>query len=142
MNNRSHDIDEVFEKYYEIKEEKSLLEEKLKEYKEIIEDLFNEFDTDVIKSHKYTAKMNKNTCTRILKKDLPQNIIDEYSTSVTTQTLQVYKTSDGKPVRKTKNSFTSFKNKTKNTGTKNRIRSPKRVSFEISKDKLKNKYIK
>jgi len=102
MSNRSKEIDEVFEKYYNLKEQKALLDEQLNEYKEIIEDLLNEFDTDILKSHKYTAKMNKTTCTRILKKDLPQDIIDEYSTQTTTKTLQVYKTSEGKPTRRSR----------------------------------------
>ncbi len=102
MSNRSKEIDEVFEKYYNLKEQKALLDEQLNEYKEIIEDLLNEFDTDILKSHKYTAKMNKTTCTRILKKDLPQDIIDEYSTQTITKTIQVYKTSEGKPTRRSR----------------------------------------
>ena len=102
MSNRSKEIDEVFEKYYNLKEQKALLDEQLNEYKEIIEDLLNEFDTDILKSHKYTAKMNKTTCTRILKKDLPQDIINEYSTQTTTKSLQVYKTSEGKPIRRSR----------------------------------------
>ena len=102
MSNRSESIDNLFEEYYLLKEQKANLEDQLSELKKDIEELFDEFDSDIIKSYKYTAKMNITKSTRILKKDLPQDIIDEYSTPTTTRTLQVYKTSDNKPVRRSR----------------------------------------
>jgi hypothetical protein len=131
MSNRSQEIDEVFEKYYNLKEQKALLDEQLNEYKEIIEDLLNEFDTDILKSHKYTAKMNKTTCTRILKKDLPQDIIDEYSTQTTTKTLQVYKTSEGKPTRRSRSRSRGYR----------RLPSYKEENKISVKKYIKNKYL-
>ena len=69
--------------------------------------------------------MNTTTSTRILKKDLPKHIIEEYSTPTTTRTLQVYKTSDNKPVRR----------------SRSRSRSKSRETRIPVKKYIKNKYI-
>ena len=125
MTSRSESIDNLFEEYYLLKEQKANIDDQLSDLKKDIEDLFQEFDSDIIKSHKYTAKMNTTTSTRILKKDLPKHIIEEYSTPTTTRTLQVYKTSDNKPVRR----------------SRSRSRSKSRETRIPVKKYIKNKYI-
>ena len=123
MTSRSESIDNLFEEYYLLKQQKADIDDQLSDLKKDIEDLFQEFDSDIIKSYKYTAKMNNTTSTRILKKDLPRDIIEEYSTPTTTRTLQVYKTSDNKPVRRS------------------RSRSKSRETRIPVKKYIKNKYI-
>ena len=125
MTSRSESIDNLFEEYYLLKEQKADIDDQLSDLKKDIEDLFQEFDSDIIKSYKYTAKMNNTTSTRILKKDLPKHIIEEYSTPTTTRTLQVYKTSDNKPVRR----------------SRSRSRSKSRETRIPVKKYIKNKYI-
>jgi hypothetical protein len=137
MSSRSEEIDELFEKYYSLKEKKADIEDQLSDLKKDIEDLFNEFESDIIKSHKYTAKLNTISSSRINKKDLPQYIIDNYSTTTTTKTLQVYKTGE-KPVRRSR-SRSNRLSRQKNTNNRIYKRSSKNKIQEENEYKNENK---
>lgn len=139
MSSRSEEIDELFEKYYSLKEQKAYIEDQLSDIKADIDDLFKEFDSDVIKSHKYTAKLNTITSSRINKKDLPQYIIDNYSTVTTSKTLQVYKTGE-KPVRRSRSRQSRSSNRTTRSLNKDNTNLRKNVSYE-NKKFSKYKYV-
>ena len=73
------DIDELFENWFEIKQQITLLEKKCDKYKKYSEKLLNKLDKNSISSSDYNLKRVNMTRKTLSKKDVPLDIWNKYS---------------------------------------------------------------
>lgn len=87
----SEEIDKLLFKYYKIKEKIKDYQEYLEDVKIKIEDIFEDYDTDHIKSDNFEAFQKTISSKRICKNDLPSDIYERYARETTFKTFQVTK---------------------------------------------------
>ena len=87
----SEEIDKLLFRYYKIKEKIKDYQEYLEDVKIKIEDIFEEYDTDHIKSDNFEAFQKTVAAKRICKSDLPSDIYERYARETTFTTFQVTK---------------------------------------------------
>lgn len=74
----NEDISNLLDKWYDAKQELSLLEKKIEKYKHMVEDIMNRHNTDTLSSEKIVVNRKALNRTTISKKDLPSDIWDRY----------------------------------------------------------------
>lgn len=93
------DIENLLNKWYEAKQEISMLEKKIEKYKEVAESIMNKTNSDVLSSSKYSLSKREMNKTTIGKKDLPEDIWNRYSKETFYNAFYISKNTE-KKVRK------------------------------------------
>lgn len=97
------DIENLLNKWYEAKQEISILEKKIEKYKEVAESIMNKTNSDVLSSSKYSLSKREMNKTTIGKKDLPEDIWNRYSKETFYNAFYISKNTEKKVRKKSRN---------------------------------------
>lgn len=97
------DIENLLNKWYEAKQEISMLEKKIEKYKEVAESIMNKTNSDVLSSSKYSLSKREMNKTTIGKKDLPEDIWNRYSKETFYNAFYISKNTEKKVRKKSRN---------------------------------------
>lgn len=97
------DIENLLNKWYEAKQEISILEKKIEKCKEVAESIMNKTNTDVLSSSKYSLSKREMNKTTIGKKDLPEDIWNRYSKETFYNAFFISKNTEKKVRKKSRN---------------------------------------
>ena len=97
------DIENLLNKWYEAKQEISMLEKKIEKYKEVADSIMNKTNSDVLSSSKYSLSKREMNKTTIGKKDLPEDIWNRYSKETFYNAFYISKNTEKKVRKKSRN---------------------------------------
>jgi len=98
------DTENLLNKWYDAKQEISMLEKKIEKYKEVAESIMNKTNTDVLSSSKYNLSKREMNKTTIGKKDLPEDIWNRYSKETFYNAFYISKNIEKKARKKSRSS--------------------------------------
>ena len=97
------DIENLLNKWYEAKQEISILEKIIEKYKEVADSIMNKTNSDVLSSSKYSLSKREMNKTTIGKKDLPEDIWNRYSKETFYNAFYISKNTEKKVRKKSRN---------------------------------------
>jgi len=83
MDYTEEDIDTLLEKWYKIKQEIALLEKKCDKYKKYAEKIMNDQEVNLLSNQVYSLTKREMNRAVLLKEDIPRDIWNKYSKSIT-----------------------------------------------------------
>ena len=85
------DIDELLKKWYDTKQEISLLEAKCEKFKKYADKIMKDANTHVLSNSIFTLQKKEMSRTSISKKNMPSELWNKYSTTSTFNTYNLTK---------------------------------------------------